>query len=364
MTTQPIVSVVIPVYNAEPYLRACLNSVVNQTLREIEIICVDDGSTDGSLAILREYEAADKRVKVLTQQNLYAGVARNNGMAAACGEYVIFLDSDDFFEPDMLKAALLCAQKNRAEIVIFGYNKFDMQTGIKEPQQIKLPGHVFSADELGIDFINTIQTSAWNKLYLRSFIEDNGLQFEARKKCNDSYFVQLSVILASRMVYLNRRLVNYRVNNPNSLQGKKNESRESYIDCRIHIKKSAAERGKYHGTVKAALIHNAIQILKSAASAPISFPEYKQYYDSIKPRLIPCLFDDEQDFKHDAYVTNLYHSRDFGEFLLLQLHAAEEALKSDYISKKSYDYRVGHALMGLPRRIMRLFDETERRKPK
>lgn len=358
------ISVVVPVYNTSRFLRQCVDSLINQTWKDVEFILVDDGSTDDSLEILKEYQKRDARIKVLEQKNLHAGVARNNGMKQATGKYIIFLDSDDFFSLDMLESALCCAKKNQAEIVIFGYNKFDMQTGIKEPQQIKLPGHVFSADELGIDFINTIQTSAWNKLYLRSFIEDNGLQFEARKKCNDSYFVQLSVILASRMVYLNRRLVNYRVNNPNSLQGKKNESRESYIDCRIHIKKSAAERGKYHGTVKAALIHNAIQILKSAASAPISFPEYKQYYDSIKPRLIPCLFDDEQDFKHDAYVTNLYHSRDFGEFLLLQLHAAEEALKSDYISKKSYDYRVGHALMGLPRRIMRLFDETERRKPK
>ena len=79
----PKVSVIIPVYNVEPYLRQCLNSVINQTLKEIEIICVDDGSTDASLEILKEYAAKDKRITVLKQQNLHAGVARNAGLAVA-----------------------------------------------------------------------------------------------------------------------------------------------------------------------------------------------------------------------------------------------------------------------------------------
>ena len=96
MNKETKVSVIIPVYNAEKYLRQCLDSVVNQTLRDIEIICVDDGSTDGSIEILREYEQKDSRVKVLCQKNQYAGVARNNGLSHASGEYVFFMDSDDY----------------------------------------------------------------------------------------------------------------------------------------------------------------------------------------------------------------------------------------------------------------------------
>lgn len=96
MEGQPKVSVIIPVYNAEKYLRECLDSVVNQTLEEIEVICVDDGSTDGSLDILYEYEEKDSRVKVLKQKNQHAGVARNAGIDIAQGEYVHFLDSDDY----------------------------------------------------------------------------------------------------------------------------------------------------------------------------------------------------------------------------------------------------------------------------
>ena len=100
MSTTPKVSVIIPVYNVEDYLRQCLDSVINQTLKDIEIICVDDGSTDKSLEILHEYEKKDSRITVLTQKNQYAGVARNVGMSVATGKYFVFLDSDDFFEPE------------------------------------------------------------------------------------------------------------------------------------------------------------------------------------------------------------------------------------------------------------------------
>ncbi len=89
------ISVIIPVYNAEKYLRECLDSIVKQTLQEIEIICIDDGSTDNSLAVLREYERKDERLKIIEQANSGAGVARNAGMKAARGEYLAFMDADD-----------------------------------------------------------------------------------------------------------------------------------------------------------------------------------------------------------------------------------------------------------------------------
>ena len=99
----PKVSVIIPIYNVETYLPQCLDSIINQTLKEIEIICVDDGSTDKSLDILKEYAKKDKRVAIITQKNLHAGVARNAGLSQAKGEYISFLDSDDFCEPEMFE---------------------------------------------------------------------------------------------------------------------------------------------------------------------------------------------------------------------------------------------------------------------
>ena len=102
----PVVSIIIPVYNTEKYLRRCLDSVCSQTLKDIEIICVDDGSTDGSAAILAEYAARDPRIKVITQKNAGAGAARNVGIEVATGEYVGFVDSDDFVDGDFYEKLL------------------------------------------------------------------------------------------------------------------------------------------------------------------------------------------------------------------------------------------------------------------
>ena len=91
----PKISVIIPIYNSEKYLEECLDSILNQTLKDIEIICVDDGSTDNSLTILENYAQRDKRIQIFSQQNLHAGIARNHGLEKASGEYVHFMDSDD-----------------------------------------------------------------------------------------------------------------------------------------------------------------------------------------------------------------------------------------------------------------------------
>ena len=112
------VSVINPVFNVEPYLKQCMDSVVGQTLKDIEIICVDDGSTDGSLDILKEYATEDSRIQIIEQKNAGAGAARNNGMRHATGKYLSFLDSDDFFEPRMLEKAYDLAEKDQADFVI------------------------------------------------------------------------------------------------------------------------------------------------------------------------------------------------------------------------------------------------------
>ena len=118
------VSVIIPVYNVQAYLRQCMDSVTGQTLRDIEIICVNDESTDDSLQILEEYVAKDKRVQIITQKNAGAGAARNNGMRHAKGKYLSFLDADDFFEPDMLEKAYEQAEKDQSDFVVYKSDQY------------------------------------------------------------------------------------------------------------------------------------------------------------------------------------------------------------------------------------------------
>lgn len=115
----PTISVVIPVYNVEAYLRECVDSVLNQTMEDFEIILVDDGATDSSGRICDEYACKDARIRVIHRENGGLSAARNTGLDAASGEYVYFLDSDDYIAPDTLEKLLALAEKERADVVFF-----------------------------------------------------------------------------------------------------------------------------------------------------------------------------------------------------------------------------------------------------
>lgn len=120
----PKVSVIIPVYNTEPYLYECLNSIINQTLKDIEIICVNDGSTDSSLNILEKYAEYDSRIVIFSQENKGQSVARNVGLSAASGEYVYFMDSDDVLSLNAMETLFNHATKDKTDIIYFGADVF------------------------------------------------------------------------------------------------------------------------------------------------------------------------------------------------------------------------------------------------
>lgn len=117
------ISVIIPVYNVEMYLEQCVNSVMNQTLDDIEIICVNDGSTDNSLHILKELATKDKRLKIINQENLGLSEARNRGIKEAIGKYISFIDSDDWIDVDFLEKLYSAAEENQADIAAAGIIK-------------------------------------------------------------------------------------------------------------------------------------------------------------------------------------------------------------------------------------------------
>ncbi len=124
----PKVSLIIPVYNVENYLEKCLNSAINQTLKEVEIIIVNDGSTDGSLAICETYSKKDTRVVLISQENSGLGNARNNGMLHAKGEFICFLDSDDWLDEKTLEVCFQQALKDKSDIVVFSFERIEEKT--------------------------------------------------------------------------------------------------------------------------------------------------------------------------------------------------------------------------------------------
>lgn len=168
----PILSVLIPVYNVEPYLRDCLDSVVRQSMKELEIICVDDGSTDGSLQILEEYAQKDPRVKVIhKEQNEGLLLARKTAVNAASGAYILFVDSDDYIAPDLCAFAEEIAREEAADILQFGAEVCDSSQDAAKAAWLKhrltpLPRELASGDILREAYVNrSYATTLWGKLY-------------------------------------------------------------------------------------------------------------------------------------------------------------------------------------------------------
>lgn len=206
----PKISVIIPVYNVEKYLRQCLDSVVNQTIRDIEIICVNDGSTDSSSRILEEYSSKDNRIIVINQENSGQSVARNNGLKVAAGEYIAFLDSDDYMEPDLCETAYQKALLTGADITMFFFDTFG-EDYMNVSAIDTIPDDDIVIRGRKIDAVNDNNNVIWNMLYKRSFIEKNNIFFLEKTLYEDVHFTIKCACLCNRIAVIRKRLVHYRV---------------------------------------------------------------------------------------------------------------------------------------------------------
>lgn len=212
------VSVIIPVYNAGDFLRPALDSVLGQTLKEIEVICVDDGSTDNSLDILKEYQKADERVRIVTETNAGPALARNNGIRRARGAYIAFLDADDFYELDMLEKMYTEAQDNELDIVITDYDVYNSHKGEFTKAAPVDHGEIYdgvsvtSKNEHPDSIFSSTNGAAWNKLFRTSFVLEKNLQFLTEVRMyEDVYFVLTALSLAERVGKVHKIMLHHRI---------------------------------------------------------------------------------------------------------------------------------------------------------
>lgn len=225
MSEEIKVSVIVPVYNVKKYLAKCLDSIIAQTLKDIEIICVNDGSTDGSDKVLEEYKKKDARIQVVNRKNGGLSAARNTGMPYAKGKYIGFVDSDDYIEPTMYELMYYNAEHFQSQLVICAAHKIDDTTGIvfdDDPYYTlgyfpkELDNRAFTHVDTK-DLLQDLCVMAWNKLYLRSFLEEKNAKFPDGYIFEDGPFFTDIYFDMDRVTIVRDFLYYYRVNRANSI---------------------------------------------------------------------------------------------------------------------------------------------------
>ena len=215
----PKVSIIIPIYNVENYLKECLDSVLAQTLTDIEIICVNDGSTDSSLDILRQYVQKDPRIKIIDKENSGYGASMNKGLDTATGEYIGIVESDDFVKNTMFEDLYKMANKNSLDLVksdFYYYTTYNNRSRQAGKIKRRTLGKVFNIknDCRVLKMMPTI----WSAIYKRDFLKENNIRFLETPGASyqDTSFAFKTLSAAKRMMFTNRAYLYYRSDNANS----------------------------------------------------------------------------------------------------------------------------------------------------
>lgn len=219
---QPKVSIIVPVYNSEKHLDECIYSIVNQTLKDIEIICVDDGSTDSSNAMLQEWKKKDRRVKVLRTENSGTGHAINTGIILARGEYIGEVDADDFIEADMYESLYKLAN-HKADIVKGGYYSYlgekEIPANLVSVKIEFCPTDLYFTDRLRVF---SFQCSFWSGIYRTEFIKDNLLYWRETPGASfqDTSAIFKTMAKAKHMVWTGENFYHWRCSEPHTVTSK------------------------------------------------------------------------------------------------------------------------------------------------
>ena len=281
----PKISIVIPVYNVEKYLRQCLDSVVNQTMRDIQIICVNDGSPDNSRSILQEYADKDSRIEIIDKPNGGLSSARNAAYPHIKGKYTLFVDSDDWIDLDLCKKTYHKAEETGAPVTIF----FDQRTSERNMRSITHEDKTTVKEKLPLlDF-----PSAWSKLWRTDFLLGNKLYFPEGFVFEDNLVHWQTITLADKISVVPERLYHYR-RNFGSIMQTRGEHSLHMIPIYEKIHKYLLESGYY------AVYRNTF----IAAKLDIWFRHYRNLPASLRPRYMvmirDALSEDDRKFYRTA----------------------------------------------------------------
>lgn len=239
------VSIVVPVYNAEKYIDRCLEPLINQTLKEIEILCVDDGSTDSSPKIIDDYaEKYPEKVKVFHKENGGEWSSRTYGLKKASGEYVGFIDNDDVPEKEWAEKLYEAAKKNDADIAFCGYDRVDMDTEKTVSTEMTQYGTMNKEVDFNDDFIIYANPSLWNKIYRRECVKD--LEFLPFRGANDTLFLMQSFMCGvKKLTFIPDVLYHYYLRSNSQIHSMTQKDIDNLKKYLLVLKDFSIEKGVY-----------------------------------------------------------------------------------------------------------------------
>lgn len=316
------VSIIVPVYNVESYVAMCLDSLVNQTFSDIEIICVNDGSADESLNILEHYKKLDTRIKIVNKENGGLSSARNAGMKVAEGKYILFVDSDDWISTNAIEHLYANAENNNSDLVVFDFVSDDFAKKEKSVMTImqykdKYMNEPFNVDSMDSWAYKYIPVSTWSKLYKTDLIKNKVLFFEDMI-FEDVPFWAYVYSHATRITYLPIPFYYYRKNREGSIMMNKGRSLFDVIKAYSRVEDILKEAGKWEKCKPSVEILMVMDfLLKYNVIAPELKEEFFNKIKSLNKKIDTVVFDKSNFSKvEEACVKrfNLLNTVDYKTF--------------------------------------------------
>ena len=291
------VSIIVPVYNVEKYLERCISSLINQTFDDIEIILINDGSTDSSKDIIEKYSRQDNRIKVIEEANLGSAAARNAGLDRITSKFVMFLDGDDYYENVCIEEAYKKITKEHADIAIFGSKHFDSKGRLVKEILPSSSNNLRIIDHPKI--LTKIENCTWDKIYKASLFEKEKIKYPEGLYYQDFGITFLLFAEATTVTFLNKELVNYTVGRANSETDEiSNRLYDIFKICDLIIK-CYKEKGifeKYYEELKTICTINIIDKLKMALKS-----EKKLFIKEFSNKSFDYLNSNFKDYKKNKY---------------------------------------------------------------
>lgn len=271
------VSIIVPMFNVENYIEKCLDSVIAQDLADWEMIVVDDGSTDESGRIADGYALKDNRITVIHQENAGPGAARNAGLRAASGEYVYFLDSDDYIDAGLLKRAVNVMERNSSDMAVFNFQTEDEEGRCIETSNIRQRNIFIKSQKHLLNYYvkdllgGNIGFCIWNKLFKRSIICDNSIKFrESANRAEDLCFNMEYAMYMKKVSCMSGVFISYRVRTGSIMNSStKLNTASLYTDIGYRIYMLMLKAGRFREVCKKYYLIFAVMMLTYNAGRPL-----------------------------------------------------------------------------------------------